>query len=220
VNEVIKFLNRLVRNMMESTRPFVRWMHGSCVETPEQLLNPDDDDPYVFTYYTDISAHPSVMKLLLSLFHTIQRTITGVNRFTDHWRKHQHLWKRDKNAELDKFSARIPSCRDFEEKLARYTKMAVDFWALPKNKDMDFVRISAHSLIGAVRDEANEWVTAIARVMNELDRAKLAELQDYMQGLDTGLHADPNTLEELKGVLHNISQVRSGFFVLSSIADG
>ena len=98
--------------------------------------------------------------------------------------------------------------------------MAVDFWALPKNKDMDFVRISAHSLIGAVRDEANEWVTAIARVMNELDRAKLAELQDYMQGLDTGLHADPNTLEELKGVLHNISQVRSGFFVLSSIADG
>jgi hypothetical protein len=29
-----------VRNVVESTKPFVRWMDGSCIETPPQVGNP------------------------------------------------------------------------------------------------------------------------------------------------------------------------------------
>lgn len=35
-SEASKQLGRLLRNLVESARPFVRWMHGTCVEAPEQ----------------------------------------------------------------------------------------------------------------------------------------------------------------------------------------
>ena len=34
--EVSKQLGRLLRNLVESSKPFVRWMDGTCLEAPEQ----------------------------------------------------------------------------------------------------------------------------------------------------------------------------------------
>lgn len=34
--EVAKALQRLLHNMAESAKPFVRWMDGTCIEAPEQ----------------------------------------------------------------------------------------------------------------------------------------------------------------------------------------
>ena len=34
--QVNKTLIRLVRSLVESTKSFMRWMDGTCVETPEQ----------------------------------------------------------------------------------------------------------------------------------------------------------------------------------------
>ncbi|KAK3281453.1 hypothetical protein CYMTET_10756, partial [Cymbomonas tetramitiformis] len=152
VTEVTKFLSRLVRNLVECTRPFVRWMDGTCLETPEQHVNNEDDEPVVFTFYWDVAANPAVIKTMLALNHTIQKTIAGVNRFMESWRKQQHLWKQDKNSVLDKFAARIPSCGEFEEKLSRYKKLANEIWEFPKFKDVDFIRISSYSLVASIRD--------------------------------------------------------------------
>ena len=43
---------------------------------------------------------------------------------SDSWRRHQSLWKTDKNSVLDKFKAKEPSCAAFEEKLSKYTKVS------------------------------------------------------------------------------------------------
>ncbi|KAK3269901.1 Dynein heavy chain cytoplasmic, partial [Cymbomonas tetramitiformis] len=208
VTEVTKFLSRLVRNLVECTRPFVRWMDGTCLETPEQHVNNEDDEPVVFTFYWDVAANPAVIKTMLALNHTIQKTIAGVNRFMESWRKQQHLWKQDKNSVLDKFAARIPSCGEFEEKLSRYKKLANEIWEFPKFKDVDFIRISSYSLVASIRDEALEWVKAIGKVMNDLDRNKLMELKQHIADRNTGLHADPVSLDELKAVLSVITAVR------------
>ncbi len=34
--EVGRQLGRLLRNVVESSKPFVRWMDGTCIEAPEQ----------------------------------------------------------------------------------------------------------------------------------------------------------------------------------------
>lgn len=34
--EVGRQLGRLLRNLVESAKPFVRWMDGTCLEAPEQ----------------------------------------------------------------------------------------------------------------------------------------------------------------------------------------
>lgn len=123
VNEVNKALGRLVRSLVESTKSFVRWMDGTCIETPEQRGANEDDEPVVFTFYWDVAANPQVIKTMLQLNQSIQRAIAGVNRYIDSWRRHQNLWKTDKSSVLDKFKAREPECAAFEEKLSKYTKV-------------------------------------------------------------------------------------------------
>ncbi len=60
MTEVNKALGRLVRSLVESTKMFVRWMDGTCIETPEQRGATDDDEPIVFTFYWDVAANPQV----------------------------------------------------------------------------------------------------------------------------------------------------------------
>jgi dynein heavy chain len=64
VHEVNKLLGRLVRSLVESTKPFVRWMDGTCIETPEQRVGSEDDEPVVFTFYWDVAANPQVILFL------------------------------------------------------------------------------------------------------------------------------------------------------------
>ena len=60
--QVNKALGRLVRSLVESTKPFVRWMDGTSIETPEQRGASEDDEPIVFTFYWDVAANPSVCR--------------------------------------------------------------------------------------------------------------------------------------------------------------
>lgn len=64
MNEVNKALGRLVRSLVESTKSFVRWMDGTCIETPEQKGTNEDDEPVVFTFYWDVAANPQVSFVL------------------------------------------------------------------------------------------------------------------------------------------------------------
>lgn len=128
MNEVNKTLGRLVRSMVESTKSFVRWMDGTCIEAPEQKGASDDDEPVAFTFYWDVAGNPQVIRTMLQLNQSIQRTIAGVNRYADSWRRHQTLWKTDKGSVLDKFKARDPPAAAFEEKLSKYTKVRLG-WA-------------------------------------------------------------------------------------------
>lgn len=57
--QVNKALGRLVRSLVESTKSFVRWMDGTCIETPEQR-GKDEDEPVLFTFYWDVAANPQV----------------------------------------------------------------------------------------------------------------------------------------------------------------
>lgn len=40
VNDIYKYLTKSVKNMVESARMFVRWMHGTCCQTAPQVKTP------------------------------------------------------------------------------------------------------------------------------------------------------------------------------------
>ncbi len=108
--QVSKALGRLVRSLVDSTKLFVRWMDGTCVETPEQKGPNEDEEPVNFTFYWDVASNPAVIKSMLTLNQAIQKAIHGVGRYIEGWRRHASLWKTDKGSVLDKFKARDPPC--------------------------------------------------------------------------------------------------------------
>lgn len=80
VNDLKKVLGRLARNQVESSKPFVRWMSGTCIETPEVRGASDDDEPFVHTFFTDVSQNPQIVKTMLNLTQSTQKVIFGITR--------------------------------------------------------------------------------------------------------------------------------------------
>lgn len=50
------------------------------------------------------------------------------HRYVESWKRHQALWKTEKASVMEKFKAKHPTNADFEEKLAKYAKLADDVW--------------------------------------------------------------------------------------------
>ena len=59
VNDVNKSLGKLSKKFVECTKLFVRWMDGTCIEAPP-VQRRDEEEPFVFSFYLDISANPQV----------------------------------------------------------------------------------------------------------------------------------------------------------------
>ena len=78
--------------------------------------------------------------------------------------------------------------------------MALELSLQARDFDIDFIRVSCHTLASSVRDEAQGWVKAIGQAMRDLDLATVSSLKDKISKYMTAIHIKPVTLDELKGV--------------------
>jgi len=74
---------------------FARWLHGTCVEAPVQKVD-NEDEPFVCSYFPDISANPDVASLVLQIQHGVRSTISSLTRYLLRWKRYRHIWKSDK----------------------------------------------------------------------------------------------------------------------------
>jgi hypothetical protein len=63
--------------------------------------------------------------------------------------------------------------------------MSSDIWETSKEKDVDFVRINARSLVASLRDECIAWVMAIGKEMDHIDTARVAQIRARLAGAYT-----------------------------------
>jgi len=86
---------RFLKPFFFRTRMFVRWMNGTCIETPPQHAE-GEDEPVVFSFFTDISANPAIIDLVTALSKSVQNTLGMLNKYLTRWRRYRLLWKLDK----------------------------------------------------------------------------------------------------------------------------
>ena len=111
--EVDKLLTKAVRNMAESAKFFVRWMYGTCLKTEPQIIN-EDEEPYVFSFFQDISKNPQVVKLILSLTSQTNKVYNMTNKYLDGWRRYDKvtgLWNPKRKQQIEKLR---PTCANLD----------------------------------------------------------------------------------------------------------
>eukprot|EP00892_Ulva_mutabilis_P000669 jgi/Ulvmu1/10602/UM065_0058.1 len=81
--DTAKILSKLWRNMVESTKSFIRWMDGTCLETPEQASVRDDEESFVFSFYNDVQMNPLVIKAILALDNPIRQAINCIKQYVN-----------------------------------------------------------------------------------------------------------------------------------------
>ncbi|XP_073386148.1 dynein-1-alpha heavy chain, flagellar inner arm I1 complex isoform X3 [Physcomitrium patens] len=205
--DITKILARMVRNTVDCLKSFIRWMDGTCLETPEQKIGAEDDVPYLFTFYNDVASNPQIIKSILTLNNMIQKAIQGIQKHLENWRKYQLLWKQDRVAIINKLISKAPPTLFFERKLEKYMRMATNIDAIPKDKSVEFVCVSSHQLGAAVRAETMAWVQALGDAMVALEHPKVRAITDQMNKWQSLMDVPPNDLESLKAVLNVVSDV-------------
>jgi dynein heavy chain len=95
--EIYKLMVKLTRGLVDTSKQFHRWQNGSCIITPPQKIS-DEDDPYVFSFYTDVVNNQMILNLVSNFNNTLSKSFSSLGRYLDTWRKYRPLWKIDKVA--------------------------------------------------------------------------------------------------------------------------
>jgi len=83
------------QHIIYRTKSFARWLHGTCVEAPPQKVT-GENAPFLFSFFPDISANPTVVSLVLTIQHNIRNTLSNLTRYLMRWKRFRSIWKVDK----------------------------------------------------------------------------------------------------------------------------
>ncbi|XP_066511362.1 dynein axonemal heavy chain 10-like isoform X1 [Hoplias malabaricus] len=206
-NEVYKLIIQSVRNCVESTKRFIRWMHGTCIECPPQRVD-GEDEPFVFSFYSEVSQLPQVNECAVAISHSVQQLLDAMGRYLNRWKRYRQLWKLDRAIMMEKFAAKWPSCARYDEKLQFYSQVRKEVALQPLVKDEHIIRLNLEPLARTVQEKAQAWVLSLGKLLNESAREDLFSLQKELQQLSDNLKRTPDSLEDLKFVLGTISNIR------------
>ncbi|XP_073737373.1 dynein axonemal heavy chain 10 [Callorhinus ursinus] len=206
-NEIDKMCVHCVRNCVEITKHFVRWMNGSCIECPPQ--KGEEEELVIISFYNDISLNPQIIEQAVMIPQNVHRILISLMKYLQKWKKYRPLWKLDKAIVMEKFAAKKPPCVAYDEKLQFYSKIAYDVLHHPLIKDEHCIRLQLGPLANTVQENAKSWVTSLGKLLSESAKEELYNLHEEMESLAKNLKKSPSTLEDLKFVLGTIAEIRS-----------
>ncbi|KAJ3134855.1 Dynein heavy chain 10, axonemal [Physocladia obscura] len=205
--EIYKLIVKFARSLVDSTKQFHRWMHGTCIITLPQRID-DDQDPIIFSFHSDIVCNVAVIAMVSQLNNTVSKTFVNLNRWLDTWRKYRPLWKVDKVVTLEKFALKKPSVVQYDDKISFYSKLEKDVDGQTNVRDIDFMKIVSSPLKNAIRNEAHGWILAIGKHLNIMASEGLVAIQAKVQRFEEDLQRTPETLDDLTFVLNIIADIR------------
>ncbi|KAK9812551.1 hypothetical protein WJX73_008170 [Symbiochloris irregularis] len=192
--EVEKSLAKAARGLVECTKHFVRWMHGTCLICPPIKVSEDADvEPFIHSFFADVGASPTVVKAVLTLSQHAHRAISLANRCMESWRKHQALWKLDKSAVIDKLAAKTPTTAVWNARLGQYLRAAQSFHSQKRTMDSDFVRVDASALADAAMDEALTWLQLLSHAMRRIDQPDVQATSAWLKQVTVDLNGDASS---------------------------
>ncbi|KAL0979348.1 hypothetical protein UPYG_G00183960 [Umbra pygmaea] len=207
-SEVYKLIMKCVRDCVECTKWFVRWMHGTCIQCPPQRVD-GEDDPVLFTFHTEVYQHTQVNETAVAISQTTQRLLSNAGQYLNYWKRYRHLWKQDKATVMEKFAGKRPSYVMYDEKLQFYARIREVVEQQPLLKDEHIMRLNLEPLARTVQEHAQAWVSSLGRLLNESAREELFSLRAELLQLSKDLKRSPDNLEDLKFILGTISNIRN-----------
>ena len=93
--EVVKHAQNNLRDCLDVSKMFVRWMRGSCLECAPQNVE-GEDEPVIISFYNDIAFNPEIMDLTSDVQGCFQKIFSSAQKHLNPWKKYKLLYKGDR----------------------------------------------------------------------------------------------------------------------------
>ncbi|XP_071339029.1 dynein axonemal heavy chain 10 [Trachinotus anak] len=206
-NEIYWLIMQCIRDCVESTKQFVRWMRGTCIECPPQHVG-GEDELVTFSFYSDVWQHPQINESAMTVSQNIQRLLLSVDRYLNHWKRYRPLWEKNKTIVNEKFAARKPSCVMYDDKLQFLARINQEVLQEQLFKNDHIIHLNLEPLVHTVHETAESWISSLGSLLNKPAKEDLFNLRDELMQLSTKLKQTPDTFESLKSVLGTISDIK------------
>nr|XP_057927697.1 dynein axonemal heavy chain 10-like isoform X1 [Doryrhamphus excisus] len=217
-NEIYQLLLQCIKDCVDSTKEFLRWMNGTCIECPPQHV--DGDVLMTFSFYDEVCQNPQVNDSALAVSQNIQQLLVFVDQYVNHWQQYQSLWERDCATVCEKFAAKNPSCTMYDKKLQFYSHISQKVVMEPPFKNVHIIQLNLEPLSRTVHEMAESWIHSLGSLLHISAKKELLNLKDELMLLFEKLQQNPDTFDNLKNVLGTISHIRDmSLNVQLSIAD-
>lgn len=207
-NEVFSIVVHSVKDFLERLRSFRRWLDGTCLLC-EPLIQPPDDEQYMFTFFEDVLQVPNVGEMMNGLQAIVSRLISDVTTYLLRWRKYQNLWLYDKSKICERFVGRNASLARLDEKFLFYSQLVSELRLARPYQDLRGMRINLQPLIDAICEHAIDWSTTLGRILNERTYANLIAMKEHIQQLRLDLDRNIKGLSDFKTVMATIAIVQT-----------
>ena len=208
LTDVDKNITKVIRNIAESARFFVRWMHGTCIKTGPVVVS-EDDEPYIFSFYQDISQNPQIVKLTLTLAGQINKVFGITNKYLDGWRRYDNkvdLWNPKRKQQIEKLR---PTCSNLDQAMNYFQGIREAVESQPKMKSIDFLQIDMSLVANGVAKQADIWKNDYGEVLLTSSNARLTALLNKIIEYEEAIVMETTNLDELKLLLNTIAEIQN-----------
>ncbi|KAK2837261.1 hypothetical protein Q5P01_014473 [Channa striata] len=206
-SEIYWLIMQCIKDCIESTKEFVRWMHGTCIECPPQHLS-GEDESVIFSFFSDVCQYTQINETARMVSNKIRGLLNSVDRHLNHWKRYRPLWEKDKTIVNEEFAARKPSCVMYDDKLQFFTRIKHEVMLEPHFKNYHTLHLNLEPLARTVWETAESWISSLGSLFNKPAKEDLFNLRDEFMQLSTKLKQSPDSLENLKSVLGTISDIK------------
>uniref|UniRef100_A0A3B5A058 Dynein heavy chain tail domain-containing protein n=1 Tax=Stegastes partitus TaxID=144197 RepID=A0A3B5A058_9TELE len=181
-NEIYWLIMQCVRDCIDSTKQFVRWMHGTCIESPPQHVG-GEDEFVTFSFYSDVCQHPQINESVMTVSQNIQRLLLSVDRYLSHWKRYRPLWERNKTIVNEKFAAKKPSCVMYDNRLQFLARINQEVMLEPLFMKEHIIHLNLDPLAQTVQEIAESWISSLGSLLNKPAKEDLFDLRDELMVL-------------------------------------
>jgi dynein heavy chain len=206
LTDMYRYLSKTVKHLVESTKIFPRWKHGSCIIAGPIAIS--EGQTFTYTFYQDISKNEHIIKLMLSLNHAIQKAFGVVNKYIAGWRRYNKvygLWDQKREARVAQLEDLNPPINYFDARLSTFEKLAQSVLQQPGEKDVQFLQVDASPIVAGIAARAYFWRQTYGNMLHKISAKKLLTLNSRFNALREELDADPKDIDELKNLLNAVA---------------
>ncbi|KAK5620023.1 Dynein heavy chain 10, axonemal [Crenichthys baileyi] len=205
-NEIYWLFMQSIRECIESTKRFPRWMHGTCIECPPQQVE-GEDELVTISFLSDVWVDPGIIESVKTVSENIKRLLLSVDQYLNHWKHYRPLWEKNKTIFNEAFAAKKPSCAMYDDKLQFLTDIKQKVMQEPRCSTKNSIFLNLEPLVNAMQELAESWICSLSSFLNKSAKEDLFNLRDELMQLTKKLKRSPDTFEDLKGVLSTISDI-------------